>query len=48
MFHARIARVVYGATDPKKRILKPQYAVEGGLLAVECGELLTNFFAARR
>jgi tRNA(adenine34) deaminase len=47
-FHARVARVVFGATDPKKRILKPQYAVEGGLLASESGELLTQFFAARR
>ncbi len=48
MFHARIARVVFGATDPKKRVMKPQYAVEGGLLAPESGELLTRFFAARR
>lgn len=48
MFHARIARVVYGATDPKKRILKSQVKVEGGLLAEECGALLTEFFAARR
>lgn len=48
MFHARIARVVFGATDPKKRILKPQSAVEGGLLAEECGALLTGFFAGKR
>jgi len=48
MFHARIARAVYGATDPKKKVLKPQTAVEGGLLADECGALLTGFFAARR
>jgi tRNA(adenine34) deaminase len=48
MFHARIARAVYGATDPKKKILKPQTAVEGGLLAAESGRLLKDFFAGRR
>ena len=48
MFHARIARTVYGATDPKKKILKPQTLMEGGLLADECGALLSGFFAARR
>jgi len=48
MFHARIARAVYGATDPKKQILKNLVALEGGTLARECGEVLTRFFAARR
>lgn len=48
MFHARIARAVYGATDPKKKVLKPQTSMEGGLLAAECGAVLTDFFAARR
>jgi tRNA(adenine34) deaminase len=48
MFHARIARCVYGATDPKKLVLKNQVKLEGGLLAAECGALLTSFFAARR
>ena len=48
MFHARIARAVYGATDPKKLQLKPVTAVEGGLLAGECGALLSEFFASRR
>ena len=48
MFHARIARTVYGATDPKKKVLKPQMVIEGGLLAQECGALLSGFFAARR
>jgi tRNA(adenine34) deaminase len=48
MFHARIARAVFGAEDPKKKILKPQTAVEGGVLGAECGALLTGFFAARR
>jgi tRNA(adenine34) deaminase len=48
MFHARVARAVYGATDPKKKVLRPQTQVEGGLLAGECGALLTAFFAERR
>jgi tRNA(adenine34) deaminase len=48
MFHARIARVVYGATDPKKQILKNHVKLEGGLLAQECGALLSSFFASRR
>lgn len=48
MFHARVARAVYGATDPKKRVLKSQVQVEGGLLADEAGRLLKDFFAERR
>jgi tRNA(adenine34) deaminase len=48
MFHARIARAVYGASDPKKQVLKSQVQVEGGVLAGECGALLSGFFAARR
>lgn len=48
MFHARIARAVYGAKDPKKLVLKNEVAVEGGVLERECGEILTAFFAAKR
>ena len=48
MFHARVARAVYGATDPKTQVLKSPVKVEGGLLAAECGALLTAFFAERR
>ena len=48
MFHARIARVVYGATDPKKQVLKNQVRLEGGVLARESGEILSKFFAAKR
>ena len=48
MFHARIGRAVFGATDPKKKILKAQTVVQGGVLAAECGALLTEFFAAKR
>ena len=48
MFHARIARIVFGATDPKKLQLKNQVKLEGGVLAAECGALLSGFFAAKR
>jgi tRNA(adenine34) deaminase len=48
MFHARIARAVFGATDPKKLVLKNQVVLQGGVLAAECGALLSTFFAARR
>ena len=48
MFHARIERVVFGAIDPKKLVLKNQTRLEGGVLAAECGQLLSAFFAARR
>ena len=48
MFHARIARVVFGATDPKKQVLKNQVRIEGGVLAQECGAILSRFFASRR
>jgi tRNA(adenine34) deaminase len=60
MLHARLARVVYGATDPKtgacgsvvalaaEARLNHQTAFEGGVLAEECGALLKRFFAERR
>lgn len=48
MFHARIARAVFGAADPKKQVLKNQVVVQGGVLAGECGALLSKFFAAKR
>ncbi|ANQ84755.1 tRNA adenosine(34) deaminase TadA [Azoarcus olearius] len=60
IMHARIARVVYGARDPKTGVagsvidlyaegrLNHHASIEGGLLAEECGGLLSSFFAARR
>jgi tRNA(adenine34) deaminase len=48
MFHARVARLVYGATDPKKQVLKTRMTMERGLLAEECGAILSKFFAAKR
>lgn len=60
IMHARIARVVYGARDAKTGVhgsildlfaeerLNHHAEVEGGVLAEECGRLLSDFFAVRR
>jgi len=48
MFHARISRAAFGATDPKKQVLKNSVQLSGGVLAQECGALLSAFFASRR
>lgn len=60
ILHARLARVVFGARDPKTGAagsivdlfaeprLNHHAAVEGGVLADECGALLTQFFESRR
>src|SRR5258708_27247060 len=58
--HARIARLVFGAAEPKtgacgsvvnlfaEERLNPHTVVEAGLMAQQCGELLMNFFRERR
>ncbi len=60
ILHARLKRVIYGARDPKTGVhgstidlfaneqLNHHTAVAGGVLAAECGQLLSSFFAARR
>jgi tRNA(adenine34) deaminase len=60
IIHARIARVVFGARDPKTGAagsvvdlfgedrLNHHAEVTAGVLAGECGALLSSFFAARR
>jgi tRNA(adenine34) deaminase len=48
MFHARIARAVFGARDPKKQVLRNPVAIEGGVLTEECGSILSKFFASKR
>lgn len=60
MLHARIARVVFGAPDPKtgacgsvinlfaEQQLNHHAQVGGGVLAGECAEVLRDFFQARR
>jgi tRNA(adenine34) deaminase len=60
MLHARLARVVFGASDPRtgaagsvlnlfdSRQLNHQTAVQGGVLSDACAEVLRGFFQARR
>ena len=60
MMHARIAHIVFGAADPKTGVcgsvldlfsesrLNHHAQVTAGILAAECGALLSSFFAARR
>jgi tRNA(adenine34) deaminase len=60
MQHARIARLVYGASDPKTGAcgsvinlmaeprLNHHTEVSSGVMAAECGAVLSNFFASRR
>jgi tRNA(adenine34) deaminase len=60
IIQARIARVVYGSTDPKAGaagsvhdvLINPQLnhapQVAGGVMAGACGEALRSFFSAKR
>ncbi len=60
LMHARVARVVFGASDPKtgacgsvldlfaEARLNHHTVVEGGVLAEECGAVVRAFFSARR
>ena len=60
IMHARLARLVYGARDPKTGAcgsvvdlfaelrLNHHTRVRGGVAEDACGSLLTQFFAARR
>jgi len=60
LIHARIARLVFGAAEPRTgavistgRVLdnpahNHRVAVSGGVLAEACGAVLRNFFAVRR
>ncbi|KPC26418.1 tRNA-specific adenosine deaminase [Pseudomonas syringae pv. cilantro] len=58
--HSRVARVVYGAPEPKAGIVESQgqffsqgflnhrVLFEGGVLGEECGAMLSEFFRMRR
>ena len=60
MVQARVARLVFGAYDPKAGVLgsaidlsdsaafNHRFEVRGGLLADECGAMLREFFKQRR
>ena len=60
MIHARIERVVFGASDPKsgvcgstidllsESIFNHQISVSGGVLENECKSILQSFFKLRR
>lgn len=60
IMHARIARLFYGASDPKtgacgsvinlfdETRLNHHTSVSGGLLAAQCGKMLSDFFSERR
>jgi tRNA(adenine34) deaminase len=60
IIHARLARLVYAASDPKAGAcgsvlsvmnhpqLNHKVEVVSGVLAEECGAMLTNFFRRRR
>jgi tRNA(adenine34) deaminase len=60
MLHARVERVVFGATDPKtgaagsvmnvflEKQINHQTQVEGGIMSEECGQILRDFFKERR
>jgi len=59
LIQARVQRLVYGASEPKagaveshpllhNEWLNHQLAVTGGILAASCGQILSDFFIARR
>ena len=60
MLHARVGRVVYGASDPKTgaagsvldvfsiQSINHQTKVQGGIMSAECGQILREFFKDRR
>lgn len=58
--HARVGRLIYGAADPRTGAVESQAKLfqagflnhcvnhQGGLLAEQCGEMLSHFFKLRR
>ena len=60
IMHARLAKVVFGARDPKTGVagsvvdlfgeqrLNHHATIVGGVMEAECGSLLSRFFASRR
>ena len=60
LVHARVARVVYGANEPKTGAIESAHQlfetgkfnhrpiIEAGILAEECADLMTQFFEDKR
>jgi len=60
MIHARIGKIVFGATEPRAGALESQLRLmdenhynhsiewQGGVLAEECGAIISNFFRRKR
>lgn len=60
LVHARVARVVYGTTEPRSGVAVSNLSLfdaphfnhrvccEGGVLQTECAELMKGFFRSRR
>lgn len=58
--HARVQRLVFGAPDPRSGAVESAFQIvaadklnhrvdcQSGLMALECGTLLTDFFRSRR
>jgi tRNA(adenine34) deaminase len=54
-FWTQISRIVYGANEDKRgftrinqNLLHPKTLLKGGILATECGALMTTFFQNKR
>ena len=52
---AQVNRIVYGADDEKRgyskitpNLLHPKTSVTAGVMAIECGEIVANFFKSKR
>lgn len=54
LYWSQIDRVVFGASDPKRgastkgNLYHPKTEVLGGVMAAECGEIVTQFFEGKR
>ena len=60
MIHGRIGRIVFGAAEPRAGALESQLKLmdsshfnhsiewQGGVLAQECGAIISDFFRAKR
>jgi tRNA(adenine34) deaminase len=54
LFWSQIGTVVYGASDEKRGFalhggsLHPKTKIITGILAEECGQIMSDFFAAKR